>query len=158
MKSYVLVILGSLLFLSSCDNNNSANGNTEIKEVENFIVEYYEVMSSRNWSAYQDFFADKAILTTVWHESSDADPQIFTNTISEFVAQTANGPDSKPIFEEKPLTIEVELKNNLASVWAKYEAKFGSANELVEWEGYDLFSLLKHNDKWYITSITYLSD
>lgn len=104
------------------------------------------------------FFSEKATLTTIWLDTSDTNPQIFTNTISEFVAQTANGPDSQPVFEEKPLTIDVEIKNNLASVWVKYEAKFGSENEIIEWKGHDLFSLLKFNDKWYITSISYISD
>lgn len=158
MKSYLFVIFGSLLFLSSCGNSNSIqNGNSEIKEVENFIVDYYEEMSARNWSAYQGFFSEKATLTTIWQDSTEIRQQIFTNTISEFVAQTANGPDSQPIFEEKPLKIEVEIKNNIASVWVKYEAKFGNQNELLEWKGYDLFSLLKFNNKWHITSITYVS-
>ena len=159
MKSYLFVIFGSLPFLSSCDSNNSIqNGKSEIQEVENFIIEYYEVMSSRNWRAYQEFFSEKATLTTIWQDSTEIRQQIFSNTISEFVAQTANGPDSRPIFEEKPRTIDVEIKNNLASVWVKYEAKFGGKKDLIEWEGYDLFSLLKFNDKWYITSITYISD
>jgi len=53
--------------------------------------------------------------------------------------------------------IDVKINNNLASVWVKYETKFGSKNKLMEWTGNDLFSLLKFNDKWYIISITYLS-
>jgi len=91
-------------------------------------------------------FSEKATLTTIWPDSSDTNPQIFTKTILEFVSQTANEPDSQPIFKEKPLTIDVNLKNNLASDWVKYEAKVGSKNEPIEWKGYDLFSLLKFNN------------
>lgn len=159
MKKIFIVLFWSATVLYSCGINTTAESdNPKIKEIENFIVDYYEVMSSRNWSAYQLFFSEKATLSTIWQESVDTDIKIFTNSISEFVAQTANGPDSQPIFEEKPLSIDVEINNNLASVWVKYEAKFGSEKELIEWKGYDLFSLLNFNDKWYVTSITYVSN
>lgn len=159
MKNYVLVIFGLLLLLSGCGEKKFINNiNPEIEEVENFIVEYYKVMSSRNWLEYQEFFSDKAILTTIWQDSAGAKKQIYTNSISDFVAQTADGPDSQPIFEENPIDMDVKIKNNLASVWVKYEAKFGSEHNLIEWTGYDLISLLKFNNKWYITSITYVSD
>ena len=159
MKSNIILVFGSLLFFLSCDNNYSVNtGDSETKEVENFIVRYYEVMSSRNWSAYQEFFSEQAVLTTIWQDSTNTGLQIFTSSISDFITQTDYGPDSQPIFEENPINIDVEIKNGLASVWVKYEAKFGSENELIEWKGYDLFSLLKFNSKWHITSITYLSD
>ncbi len=157
-KHFIACFCFSLALLSCDDNTTDTSYNLKTKEVEAFIVNYYEVMSSRNWSAYQDLFSEKATLTTIWLDTSDTSPLVFTNTISEFVAQTANGPDSQPIFEEKPIMIDVDIKNNIASVWVKYEAKFGNENELIEWKGYDLFSLLKLNDKWYITSINYVSD
>lgn len=159
MKNYLLVLLGLLAFCSGCDSKSIASKRSEeAKTVESFIVDYYDVMSARDWDAYAEFFAEKAILTTVWADSSETQKHLFSSTISEFIAQTPNGPDSQPIFEEKPTKIDIEIKNNLAAVWVKYEAKFGTRENLFEWKGYDLFSLLKHNGQWYITSITYLSD
>ena len=115
-------------------------------------------MSQRNWNAYKAFFADKATLTTIWQEPNDLKPKLLTNSITEFLAQTENGPDSQPIFEEKPIKIDIKRKKNLANAWVYYEAKFGTKDNLIEWKGYDLISLLKFDNKWYITSITYVSD
>ncbi|PQV44252.1 putative lumazine-binding protein [Jejuia pallidilutea] len=143
----------------SCKKSNEAkqleNSNSEL---EAFITDYYSVMSQRNWNAYKAFFADKATLTTIWQEPNDLKPKLLTNSITEFLAQTENGPDSQPIFEEKPIKIDIKRKKNLANAWVYYEAKFGTEDNLIKWKGYDLISLLKFDNKWYITSITYVSD
>jgi hypothetical protein len=143
----------------SCKKSNERlqieNGNSEL---ERFITEYYSVMSQREWDTYKTFFADKAILTTIWQEPNDLEPKLLINSITEFLAQTGIGPDSQPIFEERPLKIDIKRKNNLANAWVYYEARFGTEDNLIEWRGYDLFSLLKFNEKWYIASITYVSD
>jgi glutathionylspermidine synthase len=115
-------------------------------------------MSQRDWNAYKAFFADKAILTTIWQEPNDLEPKVLTNSITEFLAQTENGPDSQPIFGERPIKINITREGNLANAWVYYEAKFGTEDNLLQWKGYDLFSLLKFNGKWHIISITYLSD
>lgn len=155
MKNHLFVII-YFFSLISCENPN-LNHESDIatKEIETFIIDYYSVMTSRNWTAYRDFFSDKASLTSIWQESTETNAQIFSNTISDFISQTANGPDSQPIFEEKPIDIEIEIKENLAAVWVKYEAKFGSDNELIEWKGYDLFSLIRFENQWKIISLAY---
>ena len=117
-----------------------------------------KVMSDRDWDDYRSFFSPEATLTTIWQDSPDADPRIFSNTISQFIAQTPQGPDSQPIFEERPLEIEVDQRGNLATVWAKYTAKFGTEENLYTWEGTDLFVLMKFNGRWYITSLAYVSE
>lgn len=104
-----------------------------------------------------DFFSEEATLTTVWQSEGDSIPKITTYSISEFVAQTKDGPDSQPIFEEKPVSIETRMRNGLASAWVRYEAKFGTQEELIEWSGYDLFSFIEHQNEWKIVSITYLA-
>lgn len=145
-----------VLFLIVCVNTHSAQENiVATKELETFITDYYSVMSNRNWDSYREFFTDKAILTTIWQDSMESPARIFTSSITEFIAQTHNGPDSQPIFEEKPIEITTEIKGSLASAWVFYKAKFGTKEELIEWQGYDLFSLIKYNDKWFITSLTY---
>ena len=126
-------------------------------ELITLIHDYYVTMSARDWAAYRAFFVEKASLTTVWQMESDTAPQIMTNTIGEFLAQTKAGPDSQPIFEEKPLSVKVDLTGNLATAWVKYEAKFGSEGNLMEWKGYDLFSFIRHEGKWKIASLVYES-
>ena len=141
-----------------CGTSKTKVADKEVAALNAFITQYYSVMSNRDWKAYKAFFTEKAILTTIWQGPNDAKPTLFFNSITEFLAQTKNGPDSQPIFEEKPLEIDIDVKHNLASVWVKYTAKFGTENNLMQWKGYDVFSLIKFNDKWYITSLTYASD
>lgn len=156
MKSFLIVIFWLLFLFLGCDNNGmSSKGSSEMKAVEEFITDYYLVMSARNWTAYRNYFSEKASLTTIWQDSSETKPQLFSSTIEEFISQTANGPDSQPIFEEKPIHIEIEIRGSLAAIWVKYEAKFGSKDKLIEWSGFDLFSLIKYDDKWKIASLTY---
>jgi len=158
MTKLIYPILFCLLIVSCKNSNETTKVENKNYEIETFITNYYSEMSQRDWDTYKTFFADKAILTTIWQEPNDLEPKLLTNSITEFLAQTANGPDSQPIFEERPISIDITRKRNLANAWVYYEAKFGTENNLIEWKGYDLFSLLKFKDKWYITSITYVSD
>lgn len=153
---FTCYIILSLLLLSCKDSH--AQDETSNQELETFITDYYSVMSQRDWKAYEAFFAEKATLTTIWQGPDDLKPTLLTNTITEFLAQTENGPDSQPIFEERPIKINIAREKNLASAWVYYEAKFGTSDNLIRWKGYDLFSLLKFNNKWHIISITYISD
>ena len=159
MAKYTYYIILCLLLTVTCkDSNETISVESSNSELEIFITDYYSIMSKRDWNAYKAFFSDKAILTTIWQEPNDLEPKLLTNSISEFLAQTKDGPDSQPIFEESPIKIEITRKNNLANVWVYYEAKFGTEDNLIEWKGYDLFSLLRFKDNWKIISITYLSD
>ncbi len=153
---YVLTALLGFLLINGCSDAHSIKKNdSSLVELETLITEYYSIMSSRNWTVYREFFTDKAVLTTLWQDSTDTKLRLFTNTITEFVNQTENGPDSQPIFEEKPIKIDVRIEDNLASAWVRYKAKFGTENNLIEWKGNDVISFIKYNDTWYITSITY---
>lgn len=53
------------------------------------------------------------------------------------------------------LSAEMEVRNNLAVVWAPYAAKFGTSENLKKWKGLDLFSLMKHQGEWKIVSLTF---
>ena len=114
-------------------------------------------MSSRDWESYKSFFIEEATLTTIWQTENDSIPGIYSVTIDEFLAQTADGPDSQPIFEEKMLEAETTVRDGLAQSWVKYEAKFGSEDNLMTWEETDLFSWIKFNDEWKIVSLAYVS-
>lgn len=158
MKKLTYYIIICLLIVSCKKSNEPTQIENNNSELELFITDYYSVMSQRNWNTYKTFFADKAILTTIWQEPNDLEPKVLTNSITEFLAQTENGPDSQPIFGERPIKINITRENNLANAWVYYEAEFGTEDNLIQWKGYDLFSLLKFKGKWHIISITYISD
>lgn len=128
------------------------------KEINQLLDDYYQTMSDRDWPNYKLFFTDDATLTTVWQEETDTVPKILTHSISEFIAQTKDGPDSQPIFEEKMNDTKIEVNNNLAQAWVNYSAKFGSKDNLYEWKGVDLFSFIRHKEEWKIVSIVFESE
>lgn len=145
-------------YLICCSCTSEKNVDSETAQLQQLLVDYYQTMSDRDWKKYQTFFSEAAILTTVWQPQPDSMPQLFSVTISEFIAQTPQGPDSQPIFEEKMVDSEISIRNNLAQAWVKYEARFGTTDQLMEWKGVDLFSFIKFENEWKIVSLTYESE
>ncbi len=160
MKNALFTILVALLFTQcGVEEQVTPPADPIATELEQLIRDYYQMMSDRDWQAYAEYFTDRAVLTTVWQAHPDSLATININTISEFVAKTKDGPDSQPIFEETPNTIEISRRGEgLASAWAHYDAKFGTEEELMTWSGYDLFSFIQHNGKWKIASLTFASE
>lgn len=117
--------------------------------------QYYTDMSSRDWEAYASHFWPGAQLTTIWQPPGSDSLQVMMTTVEAFVKQADQGPGSQPIFEEKMLDAKVMAYNNLATVWATYRAKFGSKDSLMQWEGIDAFTFMKHENQWRISSLAY---
>ena len=151
MRFYLLLI--SFVILSSCVKTKQ----NDVADIEVFLEDYYRIMSDRDWVKYKTFFIDNASLTTIWQTESDSVPGIFSVSIDEFIDQTPQGPDSQPIFEERMISHEISAKGNLAQAWVKYEAKFGTDENLMRWKGYDQFSLIRFKGEWRIVSIVYES-
>lgn len=122
-------------------------------EVEEILKDYYKTMSNRDWKQYKTLFVERATLTTIWPDESDSTPRILTNTIDDFISKTKDGPYSQPIFEEKMLNAKVSVRQNLAQGWVDYSVKFGSKENLNEWYGNDLISLIKFDGEWKIVSM-----
>ncbi|MCB0665193.1 MAG: nuclear transport factor 2 family protein [Saprospiraceae bacterium] len=160
--SYNMRFFGFIVALIYCPLSFAQSGephtlSSSEQTVYLFLQDYYGTMSDRNWNLYRDFFVEKGTLTTVWKSGSDQKPEIHGYTIDEFLAQTKDGPDSQPIFEERMIDADISIQGNLASVYTKYKAKFGTSDKLIEWEGFDLFSLIRYAGEWKIVSITYES-
>jgi len=152
------ILILPIIFISiQCRNTpqESDQNKQEQQNIEAILQSYYQSMSDRDWASYRRFFSAEATLTTIWTAEGASTPQIHTNTITEFLAQTGEGPDSQPIFEEKMTKSEITCKGNLAQAWVNYEAKFGSKDSLLEWKGLDLFSFIRHNDEWKIVSLVF---
>jgi hypothetical protein len=126
--------------------------------LESFLHTYYQDMSDRNWQAYSAHFWKNATMSTIWTPEQGINENVDIFTIEVFLSKTGEGPDSQPIFEETMETVEIEVKGNLATAWVKYHAKFGTEEELMEWTGTDLFSLMKHNNHWKIVNLSYAAE
>jgi hypothetical protein len=121
------------------------------------LQDYYDDFSARDWNAYADHFWPAATLTTVWQPVGLPAPTVVTITLPEFVARAPEGPGSKPIFEERLISADVQAEGDLAQAWARYSARFGDSTEVVEWRGVDAFTLMRHGGRWRIISLAYTS-
>ncbi len=159
IKLFICLLITCSYFFTACNSENqSKSKNIHDDVIKELLIDYYQTMSDRNWKSYKDFFSSDATLTTIWKKETDSIPKILTTSINDFIAQTKDGPDSQPIFEEKMLSSEINVNKNLAIAWVRYEAKFGSKNNLTEWKGIDVFSFIRHNNEWKVVSIVFESD
>jgi hypothetical protein len=97
-------------------------------------------------------------MTTIWIPEGEAEERVVATTVPEFVEQAPSGPGSREIFEETLLSVQITVSGNLAQAWARYKARFGDPGDVMEWEGFDAFTLMKHNGAWRITSLAYVPD
>jgi len=149
-----VLVLSTMMLLSCKPEKPVPEDNPEIHA---FLENYYQTFSDRDWERFESFFTDQAVLTTIWQSESDSVPVLFIKTITQFLEQTGSGPDSQPIFEERMVESKITVNNGLATAWVDYEAKFGTSENLIEWVGQNLFSLIRHEDRWYIASLSYMS-
>lgn len=127
-------------------------------EVLHELRGYYADFSRRDWPAFRNRFWPGATLTTVWAPAGEKEPRVVVTAIEEFIEQAPYGPGSKPIFEERMLDAEIRASGNLAQAWARYAARFGDPGDVAEWRGVDAFTLMKHDGRWRIVSLSYVNE
>jgi len=153
-----LAVLALVLFACTVRRAEPPPGNPDEAAIRSAVARYYADMSARNWPAYAAHFWPRATLTTVWQPPGEQGPRVVVATIDEFLARTAEGPDSKPIFEERLLAQDARVTGNLAQVWARYEARFGDSSNVATWRGVDAFIWMKHAGEWRIVALAYTDE
>lgn len=128
------------------------------KAVREELERYYADLSARDWDKFASHFWDGAMITTVWQPPGADAPAVHAQTVPEFVAAAPEGPGSKPIFEEIMNDVRIQVAGGLAQAWAHYSARFGDSDKVMEWTGIDAITLIKHDDRWKITSIAFAPD
>lgn len=119
---------------------------------------YYRDMSARDWEAYREHFWPRGTITTVWAAPGEDDASVQVSTIDEFVARAPEGPGSRSIFEETMLSSRITTAGDLAQAWVRYHARFGDPGDVMEWDGTDVFTLLRHDGRWRIVSLVFASN
>ena len=127
-------------------------------ELVAFLESYYDAFSDRDWERFKDHFWTDATLTTVWPPAEGAPERVLVTTITEFIEQAPLGPGSREIFEERMTALEISVHGDLATVYSHYLARFGDPGEIIEWEGIDSFQLMRHEGRWRIVSLAFLSE
>lgn len=158
MKTIVVAAV-TLLSAAGCtapaeepESRNPAEG-----DVRSVIESYYAAFSDRDWDRFAAHFWPGATLTTVWMPEGAERESVVATTVPDFVAQAPEGPGSREIFEERASAMEIRVEAGLAQVWARYDARFGDPGEVMEWEGLDAFTLIRHGGEWRITSLAYVT-
>jgi hypothetical protein len=128
------------------------------RELDAAVAQYYRDMSARDWPAYASHFWPRATLTTVWQPPGESAARVVITSLEEFLGQTAEGPDSKPVFEERLLSQESRIAGDLAHVWAHYEVRFGDSAQVATWRGFDAFTWMKHDGVWRIVALAYTDE
>jgi hypothetical protein len=122
------------------------------------LVAYYRDFSARDWDAFADHFWPGADLSTVWQPPGDSAARVVITSIPDFVRQAPQGPGSRSIFEERMLDARVVTFRDLAQAWVRYHARFGDPGGISEWEGMDGFTLLRHQGRWRIVELVFVSE
>lgn len=154
MWKYICLVW--FISLPGCLINDEHSKETGV--IRDFIENYYTIMSNRDWSSFRTLFWDNGTITTIWQKPEEDSIAVHIVTIDEFIVQTPQGPDSQPVFEEKLLSANIEVKGNLALVWARFNAIFGTEQDLSEWQGTDVFTMMKHEGTWKIVSLAFEAD
>ncbi len=165
MRSIQIVICLAASFFFSVGYSAEAvrpsekvDSETARAEVLAELRQYYADFSARDWEAFASHFWKGASITTVWQLPGEPAERVVVTSIPDFVAQAPAGPGSKPIFEEKMTGAEVRVFQNLAHVWARYDARFGDQGSVMEWSGIDAFTLMKHEGRWKIVALVFSAE
>jgi hypothetical protein len=142
----------------SLDSSAATGSVTGESEVQAFLESYYAAFSDRDWPRFESHFWPGATMTTIWTPTGEVAERVVVTSIPDFVAQAPQGPGSREIFEERLVSTRITIQGGLAQAWTRYHARFGDPGDIVEWEGLDAFTLLRHEGEWRVTSLAYLSD
>lgn len=96
----------------------------------------------------------KAVLTDgqVWTRNNIASPP---RVASRFLSSDLNSFDPEQQLLETPLSFEIKVHNGLAMAWVPYEFRL---NKEFSHCGVDIFTLIKKENEWKITTISYTID
>lgn len=122
------------------------------------LEQYYADFSARDWERFSDHFWPGATIATTWVPTGETKKQVMLATIPEFVAKAPEGPGSMPIFAEWMNSVAIRIEGDLATARAEYGAHFGTEDNLMEWEGVDVFALFNCDGRWRISSLSFASE
>jgi hypothetical protein len=159
MKAFAISV--TVILTLACSNQSGSIqqvSNADVADVERLLKQYYTDFSARDWEKFRSHFWPYATITTAWRQPGDSVSTVDVTPIDDFINEAPNGPDSQPIFEEALVRSEIRTRGNLAEAWVDYRAKFGTEDQLSEWTGRDVFTLLRHNEEWKIVSLVFESE
>lgn len=118
------------------------------KEVRQVIDQLFEGMRKGDSAMVRKTFLPHATLNTSF-VNLKGEAKLHQDSISSFL--NAIGTPHTEIWDERILSCEIKVDDNLATVWTKYAFY---ANQVYSHEGVNAFQLVKLNGVWKILIIT----
>jgi hypothetical protein len=148
-----------LVLLTACGSDTGASVDDPREEVavRELIGRYYQDFNKNNWGAVAGHFWSNADITTVWQEAGESSDRVVHTSIETFFTDAPRENPFGEMFETWEIRANVSVYRDLAQAWVWYGARFDDAGEVVEWDGVDAFTFLKHDGVWKIASLMFAS-
>lgn len=140
MKTILLLIL---LFPAFAHTQKA-----EKKEVRKVIDQLFDGMRKGDSSQVRKIFFPGAVLSTSF-VNSKGEAKLHSDSIISFI--NAIGTPHKEVWDERLLSCEIRIDDNLATVWTKYAFY---VDNVYSHEGVNAFQLAKTDGSWKILVIT----
>jgi hypothetical protein len=120
---------------------------------------YYQRFSARDWQSFRESFWPGATIATRWTPPGRSTPELYHQSVEQFVREAPSGPGRLAVFSEAPVHSHVRSYGDLAQAWVVYRARFGATADSVRvHHGVDAFSLLRHGGQWRIVSLAFTQE
>lgn len=120
----------------------------EKKEVLKVIDQLFDGMRKGDSSQVKKIFFPNAMLNTSFINSK-GEAKLHSNSIISFI--NAIGTPHKEVWDERLLSCEIRIDDNLATAWTKYAFY---VDNVYSHEGVNAFQLVKTDGSWKILVIT----
>lgn len=120
----------------------------EKKEVRKVIDQLFDGMRKGDSSQVKKIFFPNAMLNTSF-VNSKGEAKLHSDSIISFI--NAIGTPHKEVWDERLLSCEIRIDDNLATAWTKYAFY---VDNVYSHEGVNAFQLVKTDGSWKILVIT----
>lgn len=136
-----------LFFLTFSQCYAQQNDEAEKKLISEKINLFFKVLETKDTVLYNTLVYSNAQIWTIR-------PQQDTLKVAmrSFSADMISLVAMKPVIEERPMSYEIKVHNNIAIVWAPYTLSLSGKFSHC---GVDIFTLLKSAEGWKIVSTVY---
>ncbi len=143
MKKFLL----AFLFFTSVHCYAQQNDEVEKKEILGKVNLFFKVLETKDTALYNTIVYPNAQIWTIRPQQD-----VLKIAMRSFSDDMVNLVAMKTVIEEKPLSYEIKIHNNIAVVWMPYTLSLSGKFSHC---GVDVFTLLKASEGWKIVSTVY---
>jgi hypothetical protein len=131
----------------------------DVSSPEGVVTALYRVISGpasrdRDWDRFRSLFLPGARLVFLLGNPGQQQ-QLYNLTVDEFIELAGPGYQSGAGFWEREIGSHVDRFGTIAQVFSTYETRLTDPNGPVAERGINGVQLLRHQDRWWITSLVF---